>query len=122
MKTIITAAQTREADRYTIETTPIASIDLMEHASLAFVTIFMQLYPDKNTHVLICSGTGNNGGDGLAIARLLQERSYDAVAVWIARFGSNESDEFAANMARLYNTPIPITEFFPGDEFPPIPL
>jgi len=121
MKTIITAAQTREADRYTIETTPIASIDLMEHASLAFVTIFMQLYPDKNTHVLICSGTGNNGGDGLAIARLLQERSYDAVAVWIARFGGNESDEFAANMARLYNTPIPITEFFPGDEFPPIP-
>src|SRR5690606_29925095 len=66
MKTIITAAQTREADRYTIETVPIASIDLMENASIAFVAVFMQLFPDKNTQVLICCGTGNNGGDGLA--------------------------------------------------------
>src|SRR5690606_19462225 len=120
MKTILTAAQTREADRYTIETTPIASIDLMENASLAFVTVFMQLYPDKNTQVLICCGTGNNGGDGLAIARLLQEHSYDGVAVWIARFSERESDEFATNVARLYNTPIPITEFFTGDELPAI--
>src|SRR5690606_20668584 len=86
MKTIITAAQTRQADRHTIETTPIASIDLMENASLAFVTLFMQLYPDRNTHVLICCGTGNNGGDGLAIARLLQAHNYDAIAVWVARF------------------------------------
>lgn len=120
MKTVITAAQTREADRHTIETAPITSIDLMENASLAFVTVFMQLYPDRNTHVLICCGTGNNGGDGLATARLLQERSYDAIAVWIARFSGRESDEFAANAARLYNTPIPITEFFPGDELPTI--
>lgn len=120
MKTIITAAQTQEADRYTIETTPIASIDLMENASLAFVSVFMQLFPDKNTHVLICCGTGNNGGDGLAIARLLQEHSYDAVAVWVARFGGSESDEFATNISRLYNTPILITEFFPGDELPAI--
>src|SRR5690606_25393461 len=120
MKTIITAAQTQEADRYTIETTPIASIDLMENASLAFVSVFMQLFPDKSTHVLICCGTGNNGGDGLAIARLLQEHSYDAVAVWVARFGGSESDEFATIISRLYNTPILITEFFPGDELPAI--
>jgi len=120
MKTLITATQTREADRHTIETTPIASIDLMEKAALAFVTVFMQLFPDKNTQVLICCGTGNNGGDGLAIARLLQEHSYDAIAVWIARFGGKESDEFAANVARLHNTPIPITEFFAGDELPTI--
>lgn len=120
MKTIITAAQTRDADRYTIETTPIASIDLMENASLAFVAVFMQLYPDKNTDVLICCGTGNNGGDGLAIARLLQERNYDAVAVWVTRFGSGESENFAVNAARLYKTPVRVTEFFPGDELPAI--
>jgi len=120
MKSIITAAQTREADRYTIETTPIASIDLMENASLAFVMKFIQLFPDQNIPILVCCGTGNNGGDGLAIARLLQERSYDSVAVWVARFGSRESDEFATNAARLFHTPVPVTEFFPGDTFPPI--
>ncbi len=120
MKTIITAAQTREADRHTIETTPIASIDLMEAASLAFVNVFTQLYPDPNTHILVCCGTGNNGGDGLAIARLLQARNYDAITVWIARFSTHESDDFAANLARLHNTPIPISEFLPGDELPPI--
>ena len=120
MKTVITAAQTREADRHTIETHPIASIDLMEKASAAFVTVFMQCYPDKNTQVLICCGTGNNGGDGLAIARLLQEHSYDAVTVWVARFGGRESDDFAANLARLRNTPIPVTELLADTALPPV--
>ncbi|SEK18190.1 NAD(P)H-hydrate dehydratase [Parapedobacter koreensis] len=117
---IITAAQTRDADRHTIETDPIASIDLMERASGTFVTVFMQLYPDRNTSILVCCGTGNNGGDGLAIARLLQAHGYDEIAVWIARFSDRESDDFSANLARLHNTPIPITEFFPGDELPVI--
>lgn len=113
----MTAAQTREADRHTIEQTPITSLDLMENASLAFIAAFMQLYPDKHTGILVCCGTGNNGGDGLAIARLLQSQGYDAIAVWIARFSDRETDDFAANLSRLHHTPIPITEFFPTDEF-----
>ena len=120
MKTVITAAQTREADRHTIQTVPIAPIDLMERAAEAFVTVFMQHYPDKNTQILIACGTGNNGGDGLAIARLLQTHNYDAVTVWVARFGSRESDDFATNLARLHHTPIRVTEFFAGDAFPAI--
>lgn len=120
MKTIMTAAQTRDADRYTIEHVPIASVDLMENASMAFVAAFMQRYPDKHKRILICCGTGNNGGDGLAIARLLQAQGYAAIAVWIARFADQESDDFAANLSRLYYTPIPVTEFFPADEFPEI--
>lgn len=120
MKKIITAAQTRDTDHHTIETEPIASIDLMERASLAFIKIFMELVPDHNTPILVCCGTGNNGGDGLAIARLLQERCYDAIAVWVARFSDRESDDFATNLARLHNTPISITEFFPGDQLPDI--
>src|SRR5690606_14287258 len=117
MKPIITAAQLRDADRYSIEQIPIASLDLMENAAMAFTTAFMQLYPDKNTSILVCCGTGNNGGDGLAIARLLQSRGYDAIAVWIARFAERESEDFAANLARLHHTPIPVTEFFPADAF-----
>ena len=120
MKNIITSTQIRDTDRYTIETEPIASIDLMERAALAFVSLFTQLHPDRNTSILVCCGTGNNGGDGLAIARLLQERGYDAIAVWVARFADHESDDFATNLTRLHQTPIPITEFFPADRLPDI--
>ncbi|MGV3762497.1 NAD(P)H-hydrate dehydratase [Parapedobacter sp.] len=117
MKTIITAAQTRDADSHTLGQMSITSLDLMEVASMAFVTAFMQLFPDKHTSILVCSGTGNNGGDGLAIARLLQTQGYDAIAVWIARYADRESDGFAANLSHLRHTPIPVTEFFPADEF-----
>lgn len=116
----MTAAQTRDADHDTIEQVPIASLDLMENASMAFVIAFIQLYPDKNTSILVCCGTGNNGGDGLAIARLLQAQGYDTITVWIARFADRESDDFAANLSRLHHTPITVTEFFPGDRFPAI--
>ncbi len=121
MNNIITSAQLRQADRHTIETAPIASIDLMETASLAFVTVFTHRYPDKNARILVCCGSGNNGGDGLAVARLLQERGYDAITVWVARFADRESDDFAKNRTRLSHTPIPVTEFFPADELPGIP-
>src|SRR5690606_27280007 len=117
MKTIMTAAQTRDADRHTIEYGHITSLDLMEKASLAFATTFIQLYPNKQTSILVCCGTGNNGGDGLAIARLLQVQGYDTIAVWVARYANHESDDFATNLSRLHHTPIPVTEFFPADEF-----
>src|SRR5690606_10337449 len=65
-------------------------------------------------------GTGNNGGDGLAVARLLQTRGYDTLSVWVARFSGGESDDFATNFSRLHHTPISITEFLPGDQLPSI--
>lgn len=120
MKSILTAAQMRATDQHTIETVPIAAIDLMENASLAFTEVFTSLLLNKYTPILICCGTGNNGGDGLAVARLLQSRGYDSLSVWVARFSDKESSDFATNFSRLHHTPIPITEFFPGDEFPPI--
>ena len=120
MKTIITASQMRDADRHTIERTAVASIDLMESAAAAFLTVFMQLYPDKHTAILVCCGTGNNGGDGLAVARLLQTHGYDTVAVWIARFSGKESDDFTENLARLRHTPVPITELSQTGRFPAI--
>ncbi|SFB81644.1 yjeF C-terminal region, hydroxyethylthiazole kinase-related/yjeF N-terminal region [Parapedobacter composti] len=120
MKNILTSEQMREADRHTIATEPIASVDLMERAALAFVKAFMQLHRDKNVSILICCGTGNNGGDGLAVARLLQQHGYDNVTVWIARFASRQSTDFATNLAKLHYCPIPVSEFFPSDEFPAV--
>ncbi|MCG8580481.1 MAG: NAD(P)H-hydrate dehydratase [Bacteroidales bacterium] len=56
-------------DQYTIDNEPIASIDLMERASLHFYKKFISLYPHGDVSVLV--GPGNNGGDALAVARML---------------------------------------------------
>ena len=117
---MLTAAQLRAADQYTIANEPISSIDLMERAAAAFTTRLQSLYPDTQTPMLVCCGTGNNGGDGLAVARLLQLAGYDSVAVWVIRFSTNESDDFAKNLTRLYQTPVPVTVLYPKDTLPPI--
>jgi NAD(P)H-hydrate epimerase len=96
---ILSAAQTRELDAYTIRHEPVASIDLMERASLSFINWFVSKF-DNNQPVAIFCGLGNNGGDGLAIARLLLERKYK-VEVWIVQYADNSSADFKANYERL---------------------
>lgn len=96
---IFTADQIRSADQYTIRHEPIASIDLMERASKAFVDQFNQLYPTIERIAIAC-GTGNNGGDGLAIARLL---AIQGCKVHVAIIGNPEkgSEDFTINHKRL---------------------
>jgi hydroxyethylthiazole kinase-like uncharacterized protein yjeF len=105
-----TSTQIREADAYTIKNKPIRSIDLMESASKAFTKAFMEEIPDRNTLISVYCGTGNNGGDGLAIARLLKEQAYDSISVKILRFSPKESADFKINMDRLKLTGIPLSE------------
>lgn len=94
---VLTSSQLKELDHYTIREEPIASLDLMERACRAFVTWFVERY-DVTHQVGIVCGTGNNGGDGLAIARMLIEWNYP-VEVWIVR--DRQSEDFAANRKRL---------------------
>lgn len=120
MRNLMTAQQTREADTYTIAREPIASIDLMERASRAFVDKILSLFPLKDRSLLICCGTGNNGGDGLAIARLLYEQGVRDVDVWIVRYNVRQTEDFKTNYLRLKNLPVAVRELFPGDELPAI--
>jgi ADP-dependent NAD(P)H-hydrate dehydratase / NAD(P)H-hydrate epimerase len=96
---LLTADQIRAWDAYTIEREPITSIDLMERASTVFTDWFSSLYDSENTVNIFC-GPGNNGGDGLAIARLLHQRFYN-VKVFICRISTSESDDFKTNLSRL---------------------
>ncbi len=96
---ILSADQIKAWDAYTIREEAIASIELMERASRAFVNWFIERY-DATQKVGIVCGTGNNGGDGLAIARLLHDWNYP-VKVWIVRGGIKESPDFTANLKRL---------------------
>ena len=74
---LFNTAQIREADNYTIQHEPVSSLNLMERAANAFVKQFSTDYPDKKNQVYIFCGNGNNGGDGLAIARMLIGRNYN---------------------------------------------
>ena len=72
---ILTGTQIREADRYTMQQESIESIDLMERASETIAQwIAQHVEPDVPLCFLI--GKGNNGGDGLAVARILSRAGY----------------------------------------------
>lgn len=115
MLQLLTSDQIREADAYTIKTKPISSIDLMESAALAFVKVFKQEVPDPETSISIYCGTGNNGGDGLAIARLLKQSAYTRVSVNIFRLSDKESPGFRINLERLHAAGIIAKEINAGD-------
>lgn len=115
---ILTAAQTRELDAYTIEHEPIASIDLMERASQVFTSWFLERFSDRGASVHIFCGMGNNGGDGLAIARLLQRQKYE-IRVSICQFSETSSEDFQINLQRLEDLEVvPIHYLRKGDPIP----
>lgn len=97
---ILNAQQIRAWDAYTIHNEPIASIDLMERAASKCVEWIDKQQWQKRTFRIFC-GKGNNGGDGLAIARLLYELDY-GVFIYILEFGKAGSEDFQTNLQRLH--------------------
>ncbi len=96
---ILNAQQIREVDKLTIDGEPIKSIDLMERAAKrCFEWIKRHGRDIRRVHVFC--GMGNNGGDGLAIARMLGGTG-KKVAVHIARHASEGSPDFLVNEKRL---------------------
>lgn len=69
----------RDLDAYTIKHEPILSIDLMERAASGIVNALKHFYSHSNRFVIF-AGPGNNGGDALAVARLLFNEGYDVYA------------------------------------------
>lgn len=98
---ILSAEQIRKADKFTIENEPIASIDLMERAAMKCFNWIKNHFDNSCRFNIIC-GTGNNGGDGLAIARMLNESGYK-VTTYIIRANENSSEDFKINEKRLTN-------------------
>lgn len=72
---ILSVDDIRRTDAYTIANEPVASIDLMERAGSACFQWIKKTAGTGHTFKIIC-GTGNNGGDGLVIARLLHQSDY----------------------------------------------
>jgi NAD(P)H-hydrate epimerase len=100
---IFTAEQVRAWDQYTITHEPISSIELMERAATACADWILRQFPEQSPYTIFC-GKGNNGGDGLAIARLLLEKGF-TVNIYILEFGHRGTDDFQHNLSRLYLYP-----------------
>lgn len=97
---ILNAKQIRAWDAYTIRHEPIASLDLMERAASKCVDWIEKKQWQQRRFKILC-GKGNNGGDGLAIARLLHKLDYK-VSVYILEFGKPGSEDFQTNLQRLH--------------------
>lgn len=95
---ILSAAQIREADAYTIQHEPVSSINLMERAAEKCTEWILQNI-EPGIHFNIFCGTGNNGGDGLAIARMLVHNGKQ-VNVYVIS-SSKESVDFTTNKQKL---------------------
>jgi NAD(P)H-hydrate epimerase len=79
---VVTAQEMREIDRVTIQEFGIPSLVLMERAGLAVAARIRELYPP--TKVVVLCGGGNNGGDGLVVARILCNWGYRVKAIMLA--------------------------------------
>ncbi len=96
---ILNAAQIRELDKYTINNEPVSSADLMERASKkCYEWIRHKL--SKKRHVKVFCGMGNNGGDGLVIARMLAGNGFQ-VQVFRVVHMEQASEDFMINEKRL---------------------
>ena len=96
---IFTNAQIHELDQYTIEHEPISSVDLMERAAKAITRTISEQW-SNSTPVVVFAGPGNNGGDALAVARLLAESNYN-VSAYLFNISSHLSADCATNRQRL---------------------
>ncbi|NNE77603.1 MAG: bifunctional ADP-dependent NAD(P)H-hydrate dehydratase/NAD(P)H-hydrate epimerase, partial [Pricia sp.] len=104
---IYSAEQIYAADKFTIQKQEISSDELMERAAMQlFNWIHLRMQGAQFKIHLFC-GIGNNGGDGLALARHLQEHGYQ-IAVYVVNYSSKRSDDFLTNLERLKNR-----EFWP---------
>lgn len=116
---ILSASQVKQADNYTIAHEPVSSIDLMERASNAFTDCFTDLFPGASTIWVFC-GMGNNGGDGLAVSRMLLKEGYD-VQVVVVKYSKTGSPDFQTNLQRLEDMGINILEITSVNDLPEIP-
>lgn len=93
---VLTSAEVKSLDLATINSEPISSLDLMERASWNLVEEILKLNPDKSHFHILC-GPGNNGGDGLCIARILYSKGY-SVTLSLIYFDKKLSTENEFNL------------------------
>ena len=114
---ILPIDKVREADAYTIKNEPVDSIDLMERAAKSCYKWMLGKFRSTDRIKVFC-GLGNNGGDGLAIARLLVKKDF-RVEVFVLRYSDKSSDDFNTNLENLrYQKKVKINEISQFEDLP----
>lgn len=114
---ILTTSQIRQADQYTIQHEPVSSVDLMERAATK-VFEWLVSHINKENHIKFFCGMGNNGGDGLVVARLLFGVGIDT-EVYLVRYSEKMSHDCEVNFQRLTGeTSVPVTNILTESDFP----
>ena len=114
---VLSAQQVRAWDEYTIQHEPVTSIDLMERAATACFEWLRKNSYLQNEFAIFC-GKGNNGGDGLALARMLSRET--KVVVYILEFGHKGTADFQLNLANLHKTRAEIKFIQSEEQLPPL--
>lgn len=115
MRYLPNGAWMQKADAYTIQEIGIPSIVLMEHAAIKTVEVMEQCGIDTSASLIVC-GSGNNGGDGFAVARLLWQKGKKVMVLFVGREGAM-SEECKVQARAAKNLGIPIVTAFPGETF-----
>ena len=114
---IFSREQLMQIDRRTLTEEPISEIDLMERASKALADWLITCYP-PTARIAVFAGPGNNGGDALAVARLLAGLNFP-VDLYLPAFGSKRSGASLINLERLKEIgQVPIVDLNNRTEFP----
>lgn len=116
---ILAAENIREADAYTIKHEPVASIDLMERAAGNLYQRIRDRLGNTQPIYIFC-GTGNNGGDGLVLARLMLQDGIKA-EVYVARYAEKFSPDCQTNLERLQALNVRVHTIQNEKELPDIP-
>lgn len=97
---IFTSEQIYQADNFTIEKQQIKSDELMERAAIQIFNWIHYRMQGAQVKIHLFCGIGNNGGDGIALARHLQEHGYN-IEVNVVNYSEKRSKDFLINLDRL---------------------
>jgi hydroxyethylthiazole kinase-like uncharacterized protein yjeF len=117
---IFDTRQIREIDEYTIRNEPIPSVNLMERAAMGCV-IWLKEKISSDSPIKIFAGPGNNGGDGWAIARLMADRGYKQINLYLLQISQIISPDSVINRKRLLEQQkVTVNEIREESDFPVI--
>lgn len=115
MRVLVSGSQMKEIDRYTIQEIGIPSMVLMERAAMA-VAGQVELRCTRADRIWAVCGTGNNGADGIAAARMLHLKGY-RVSILLCGDGNRGTPEYRQQLEIAKALTVPVIEyqdFIPG--------
>ncbi len=116
MQYILTSEKMQKCDANTMDGYGVPSAVLMERAACSAVEVIDEAFPDPGASILIACGTGNNGGDGLAMARLLFLKGHTVTILFPGDEGKC-SEEAARQLGIVRKYGIEVIKQLPNEEY-----